>query len=346
MPDPRLASFSEMCAIGRAFVSQHPTRRWDPTSYEFSEMVCTYLGAFSPLAARLGVGRIVRSSHGDRPLDPWGFALTVACVRGDDWRIHHDANGNVMFSDVKRAGIDLRTEVRSIFCDLLPTPTADMLRSQRDGLVPDGLARLAFPGVGPAPSAGLVDHPLDLKNIHFCPSRYSLRRVRDERTPASCAQHRAVAVHGEYELKAKRLDARFHSAIPEVDARPLLMRLRGFPRVRGLCIGAFSECSADIHFLCEQTADYAAERCWREAGAQSVRAARAVYIATYRRQWGCEFSLQGARLRMARSSAVDGISPDFSGGPAPEGAFDPHSHADYASAAAPPQGGAPAGQRR
>ena len=58
-----------------------------------------------------------------------------------------------------------------------------------------------------------------------------------------------------------------------------------------MCIGAFAECSEDVHFLCEQTADAAAERCWREAGAQSVAQARSVYIARYRRQWGCEFAL-------------------------------------------------------
>ena len=113
-----------------------------------------------------------------------------------------------------------------------------------------------------------------------------------------------------------------------------------------MCIGAFAECSEDVHFLCEQTADAAAERCWREAGAQSVAQARSVYIARYRRQWGCEFALQGARLRLSRSSTVDGISPDYSEGPAPEGAFDPRSHTDFAAAAAPPLGGAPAGQRR
>ena len=51
-----------------------------PTGPEFREMVATYLGAPSPLATALGVGRPVRSarrSQGSLLLDPWGFALTA-----------------------------------------------------------------------------------------------------------------------------------------------------------------------------------------------------------------------------------------------------------------------------
>ena len=59
IPDPRLASWAEMCAIGRAFVVRHPTKCYAPTSDEFKEMVAVYLGAPSPLATQIGVGRRV-----------------------------------------------------------------------------------------------------------------------------------------------------------------------------------------------------------------------------------------------------------------------------------------------
>jgi len=39
IPDPRLASWAEMCAIGRAFVVRHPTRSYAPMSDEFKEMI-------------------------------------------------------------------------------------------------------------------------------------------------------------------------------------------------------------------------------------------------------------------------------------------------------------------
>ena len=39
IPDPRLASWAEMCAIGRAFVVRHPKRCYAPTSDEFKEML-------------------------------------------------------------------------------------------------------------------------------------------------------------------------------------------------------------------------------------------------------------------------------------------------------------------
>ena len=66
IPDPRLASWAEMCAIGRAFVVRHPTRSYAPMSDEFKEMIAIYMGAPSPLAAQIGVGRRVRCPSKNR----------------------------------------------------------------------------------------------------------------------------------------------------------------------------------------------------------------------------------------------------------------------------------------
>ena len=98
------------------------------------------------------------------------------------------------------------------------------------------------------------------------------------------------------------------------------------------------------------TADAAAARFWREAGSPSALAARALYISIYRRRWGCEAALQGARLRLARSylvgsqaqagGAAFGDSADAFGA-----GFDPSREADVAAAGAPTLGGVPAGQR-
>ena len=52
----------------------------------------------------------------------------------------------------------------------------------------------------------------------------------------------------------------------------------------------------------------AAEQCWREAGATSARAAQSVYTAIYRRRWGCEAALQGARMKLSRGYLVSGVN--------------------------------------
>ena len=89
----------------------------------------------------------------------------------------------------------------------------------------------------------------------------------------------------------------------------------------------------------------AAERHWREAGATSARAAQSVYTAIYRRRWGCETALQGARLRFARAYLVSGgdIGGAPRGGTRPT--FDPGDADHFAAAASPVLRGMPAGQR-
>ena len=106
--------------------------------------------------------------------------------------------------------------------------------------------------------------------------------------------------------RARALDARHHAGVRDPDARPILQRLLQYPAVRGDCVGAFGECSRDLHSLLHDTVRSAAERHWREAGATSARAAESVYTAIYRRRWGCETALQGARLRLSRAYLAAG----------------------------------------
>ena len=93
-------------------------------------------------------------------------------------------------------------------------------------------------------------------------------------------------MHGGYLRHARALDARHHAGVRDPDARPILQRLLQYPAVRGDCVGAFGECSRDLHSLLHDTVHSAAERHWREAGATSARAAVSVYTAIYRRRWG------------------------------------------------------------
>ena len=66
-------------------------------------------------------------------------------------------------------------------------------------------------------------------------------------------------MNGQYLTKARKLDTECFSSEPDVEARPVLRKLRSFPRVRGQCVGAFAECSSDIiHLLLRETATCAA----------------------------------------------------------------------------------------
>ena len=65
-----------------------------------------------------------------------------------------------------------------------------------------------------------------------------------------------------------------------------------------------------------------------------------MYMSVYRRRWGAEFALQGARMRIARAYLVTGQAE-----PAPRdprgGGFDPGDAAAFAAASAPSLPGVP-----
>jgi hypothetical protein len=330
-----------MCEIGRAFLPQHPTLSYDPSPEEFMEMVTIYLGAPSPAAAAAGLGRPVASSRGDRdalPLDRWGFALCLVHAPGDHWRVHHDTITRTVFTDVKQAGIPCRTEAADLFSDLLPRVLSGSWPQARKGLVPDAEITSDLPPTHPA----ILRRLMEMKVIHFGRSHYPSRRIL-QGSAGACANHRANTIPGEYERAARKLDARFHAVHTDEETRPVLSRLRGFGGPHGLCVGAFSETSDSLRLLLRVTANCAAERHWREAGAVSQQAALSVFTATYRRGWGATFALAGARLRLARRELV-GATQTRRAAPR-AGVFHPGRHADFTRAERPIDRGLPRGQR-
>ena len=97
------------------------------------------------------------------------------------------------------------------------------------------------------------DHLHDVKIIHMGSSTYSDTMVK-EKGVARCANARANKVDRQYLTKARKLDAECFPSEPDVEARPILRKLRSYPRVRGQCVGAFAECSSDIHLLLREAA--------------------------------------------------------------------------------------------
>ena len=107
-----------------------------------------------------------------------------------------------------------------------------------------------------------------MKIIHMAVSTYSDAMVK-EKGVARSANARANKVNGQYLTKVRKLDTECFSSEPDVEARPILRRLRSYPKVRRQCVlGAFAECSSDIHLLLRETARSAASmRYRRQAGA-------------------------------------------------------------------------------
>jgi len=85
-----------------------------------------------------GLGAALKRRRHRLTLDRWGIALTVAGeLQGssrDAWRVHHDACAARMFDDALRAGMMGRTEVHTLFFDLLPPPLPGSRRERRAGL--------------------------------------------------------------------------------------------------------------------------------------------------------------------------------------------------------------------
>ena len=122
----------------------------------------------------------------------------------------------------------------------------------------------------------------------------------------------------------------------------ILRRLRSYPKVLGQYVDTFMECSSDIHLLLRETATSVAMRYWRQVGAASVEASSvATYSARYRRHWGAELALQGARLRFSRAYLAFQAPSCQAGmifGTSSIG-FDPADSAEYAAEAARILGG-------
>ena len=105
---------------------------------------------------------------------------------------------------------------------LLPPANARRHREERDGLVPDALLRRPT-----EPDAVYKDHLHNVKIIHMAPSTYSDAMVK-KKGVARSANARADKVNVQYLTKARKLDTECFSSEPDVEARPVLRRLRSY----------------------------------------------------------------------------------------------------------------------
>ncbi len=114
----------------------------------------------------------------------------------------------------------------------------------RDSPVPDALLRRPMEH-----GAVYKDHLHEARHedhLHVHGPLHIQRRHGQGEGRLRSADARADKVNGQYVIKtkARKLDTECFSSEPDVEARPVLRRLRSYPRVRGQCVGAFAECSA------------------------------------------------------------------------------------------------------
>ena len=246
-------------------------------------MVATYLGAPSPLATVLGVGRPVRSarrSQGSLLLDPWGFALTAAFEparqSAGSWRVHHDALTHLFHGDAMRAGVEGRMEPHGLFADLLPAPVGHQRRTRRDR--------------GPCACDAILDRPRvgadvercphlsmrDLEIIHMCQTSYTQERVL-QAALAQCADMCApMRPHAGDLRHARGLDARHHAGVRDPDERPILPPLTLSVCCSTLrCVGTVSALSASARVTCTRCSMTPSARLPSGTGARRGRPPRA-----------------------------------------------------------------------
>ena len=326
--DPRLSAWMACDKVSRSVVHTHPTQDWAPTCAEFAEILSNYLGADSPLAARLGVGKVLRESRNTRVNPPinerYGFGLQNITVAGHHWAILHDNHAARIFSDALRAGMSGQTEVRSLFTDLLPPGSSHL----RTGIRPDFV------------SGGVM---YDLKFVRYQPKWYSLRHVLRQDAAGnrvlSPVDMRARQVNLDYHSEARLLDAQFYSDIPDPNQRPILARLLEYGEVKSPVVGAHGEFSKHAHELLDATIACAAEKHWRMAGARNLEQAKSIFALQLRRGQGCAAALGIAQLKAARAPFVEGARDPAGVPPARGGSFDPRSHANFARAESSGVGG-------
>ena len=311
------------CRLRRAYMARDrismqwaatwPTRRWAIEPEVFSIGVCLMLGL--PLGAlRHRVGQPIpcsqRRADGSttRVCDAYGEQLSLARQQGAHWDIAHDSWLRTIEESLRQCGIVVSWTPSGIFATVLPEramlPDQDVEAQRLRGIVPDlDVHGLAVPReAGPAyrhHTRQLFDGKMLHGGDHEC---YRRAAVRDSSRHSQAVEARAAEVHREYERAARQLDDEHHAGEPRPG--PVLRRLREFPPVRGLVLGAHGEVSTAVHAMLAQAGTLGAERGWRTMCAATQDAARSFLVGDMRRTWSVAGFLASARLVAWRLGTV------------------------------------------
>ena len=290
----------------------HPGPNNGFSSEQFSEAFASMLCQPSPACQ----DRIGDQVPGRRRVDKWGDEVVNAVMRGDGFRIRHDAVKLELRRLLRWAGIPVICEVFNQFSDCIPQEALNRIERgrQRQGLVPD----FKMPG-----EQGEGDILCEVKCMSASKSRYP-RNPRQGAGTSRAVDRRAEGLTADYTRKAKEIDHQ-HCGVPRPprpqigagqlppQVGPVQRRLQRFGRVRGWCFGAWGEASEDVHHLVQRLADarllVADLQPGRRRPQKSKEAERAALVGYIRRQLSFTAVQQQSKLLLDRLQLLgDGVA--------------------------------------
>ena len=279
-----------------------PTPDTSFSAAEFAEACAALLCLPSPAcASRVGV-----PVPGRERVCVWGDTVNNSAMRGDGWRVRHDAVKLRLRGLLTWAGIPSTCEVFNLFADCIPQDGLNRLERgrRRQGLVPDFMV----PG-GPGEGEILCE----LKLISASKSRYP--RNPQPRDGKRAVDRRADGLTAEYTRKARQVDQNYGGvprpppALPGAPQLPRVVgrverRLQAFGEVRGWCFGAWGEASQECHAWVQRIAAARVEVADMQPGRQRLAKSDVAQLASnvgfVRRSLSFTVVQQQAKLLLGR----------------------------------------------
>ena len=205
-----------------------------------------------------------------------------ANMRGDGWRVAHDAVKHHVCLEVEDHFGRSRFEVAGLFSDLLDS---EEVRGRDPGSweeVTERVRKGAVPDIGAA-LQGEAERLYEVKGIYPCPSRYPHCSVGGRaRAEGRCAcskcrrlggravDVRGAKVAGDVNKSLSKLEVKLGMAASAAEVGPLQLRLRDLGGVHELVFGSFGGVSRGFHRLLDRMAEKAAPLMWRDMLSPSI----------------------------------------------------------------------------
>jgi hypothetical protein len=278
------------------FIGSLPTMKQFIEPAELNEAYHRYLGLPSP-CCRAHVGKKIGNTN--RYIDKFGKNLECAILTGDGWRTRHDGFKWLLYGLMQDASIDVVCEVLSLFTAEISTQNdldrffEDTNARQRQGMIPDFLVRIQ----GKRPLL------LDVKGMGYSKAYDRCRIASKPARGLEPVSARARAVDTDMHRTSRDIDAEYNNTAAGVTG-PVEAILNRYPRVEGLVVGAFGECSPAVHKLIGSIVEHTTAKSWRLMGCSSPVEAKSIVTNKIRREVGIAATKGIARLKLDRIQEV------------------------------------------
>ena len=147
-----------------------------------------------------------------------------------------------------------------------------------------------------------------MKGVYCSDAQSNLYSGAAQNTQCGAVERRQTKVHTEMHTSARKTDRKYNPLANLQDGAmgPVQAYLHTFGRVRGLVVGAFGECSTDVHELIRAMSAIGAQRGWRTMGARSLKDAASALKRNAVRSIGIEAVRGHARLKLDRLAWMTG----------------------------------------